>query len=271
MKNVDYQMIILKLGGSVITRKESAFPIINSKNLDRICREVSEAKPGKLVIVHGAGSFGHPYAKKYEIGHEIKNQEDFRKKKLGYSLTHNSVKELNIRVCHHLLTYGVPAIALPPSSFILTRNKRIESADLSMLENYLEMGWVPVLHGDVVLDMDENIKMAVLSGDQLVKYLAEKLRPGRIILGSDVDGIYNRDPKTDLQAELLPVVKSLEDLESLQGARTVDVTGGMTGKLKELLELAERGIESKIINADQPGLLKKSLKGEKVKGTLISK
>jgi isopentenyl phosphate kinase len=264
-------MMILKLGGSVITRKESAFPIINSNNLERICREISEAKPKKLVIVHGAGSFGHPHAKKYEISQEIKNQEDFQKKRLGYSLTQNSVKELNSRVCRHLVTYGVPAISLPPSSFILTRNKRIESADLSIVEKYLHMGWVPVLHGDVVLDLDENIKMAVLSGDQLVKYLAEKLHPGNIILGSDVDGIYNRDPKTDPQARLLPVVKSLEDLESLQGARTVDVTGGMTGKLRELLELAERGIESKIINADQPGLLKKSLNGEKVKGTIIKK
>jgi isopentenyl phosphate kinase len=264
-------MMILKLGGSVITRKESAFPLINSKNLERISQEISEAQPEKLVIVHGAGSFGHPHAQKYDIGQEIKNQEDFQKKKLGYCLTQNSVKELNSRVCRHLLTYGVPAIALPPSSFILTRNKRIESADLSIILKYLQMGWVPVLHGDVVLDLDENIKMAVLSGDQLVSYLAEKLHPGRIILGSDVDGIYNRDPKTDPQAQLLPIVKSLEDLESLQGARTVDVTGGMTGKLTELLELAEIGIESEIINADQPGLLEKSLNGEKVKGTIITK
>ena len=264
-------MIILKLGGSVITRKESSFPIINSNNLDRICREIANAKPEKLVIVHGAGSYGHPYAKKYEIGQKIKNQKDFQKKKLGYSLTQNSVKELNSRVCHHLLTYGVPAIALPPSSFIQTRNKRIEIADLSITEKYLEMGWVPVLHGDVVLDLDENINIAVLSGDQLVKYLAEELHPRRIILGSDVDGIYNRDPKTDPQAQLLPVVKSLEDLETLQGTRTVDVTGGMTGKLRELLALAERGIKSEIINADQPGLLEKSLNGEKVKGTIITK
>jgi isopentenyl phosphate kinase len=265
------QIIILKLGGSVITRKESPFPIINSHNLERICREIAESKPAKLIIVHGAGSFGHPHAKKYEIGQQIKNQADFQEKRLGYSQTQNSVKELNTRVCQHLLTYGVPAITLPPSSFLLTRNKRIESADLSIVEKYLQMGWVPVLHGDVVLDLDENIKMAVLSGDQLVKHLAQKLHPRRIILGSDVDGIYNRDPKTDPQAQLLPIVKSFEDLESLQGARTVDVTGGMTGKLKELLELAEMGIQSEIINADQPGLLEKALNGEKVKGTIITK
>ena len=267
----DNQIMILKLGGSIITRKESPFPIINSQNLKRICMEIAESKPAKLVIVHGAGSFGHPYAKKYGIGQKIKDHENFQEKQLGYSLTQNSVKELNTRVCQHLLTYGVPAVTLSPSSFILTRNKRIESTDLSILEKYLQMGWVPVLHGDVVLDLDENIKMAVLSGDQLVSYLAEKLQPKRIILGSDVDGIYNRDPKTDPQAQLLPIVKSLKDLETLQGARTVDVTGGMTGKLKELLKLAEIGIQSEIINASQPGLVEKALNGQKVKGTIITK
>ena len=265
------QIMILKLGGSVITRKESPFPIINSQNLKRICREIAESKPVKLVIVHGAGSFGHPYAKKYQIGQQIKSQENFQEKKLGYSLTQNSVKELNTRVCQHLLINGVPAVSLSPSSFILTRNMRIEAADLSILKKYLQMGWVPVLHGDVVLDLDDDIKMAVLSGDQLVKHLAEKLQSRRIILGSDVDGIYNRDPKTDPQAQLLPVVKSFKDLESQQGASTVDVTGGMTGKLKELLELANIGIQSEIINADQPGLLEKALNGQKVKGTIITK
>ena len=54
---------------------------------------------------------------------------------------------------------------------------------------------VPVLYGDVVLDANEDLKMAVISGDQLVSYLSLKLKPERIILGSDVDGIFDRDLK----------------------------------------------------------------------------
>ena len=54
---------------------------------------------------------------------------------------------------------------------------------------------MPVLYGDVVLDVEDKIKMAVLSGDQIVKYLAENLKPKKVVLGSDVDGIYNKDPK----------------------------------------------------------------------------
>lgn len=114
---------------------------------------------------------------------------------MGFTLTQNSVKNLNHFVCHYLLNHGIPAVAVPPSSFITSRNKRIESARLEMVEKYLEMGMVPVLYGDVVLDADEDLKMAVISGDQLVSYLSLKLKPERIILGSDVDGIFDRDPK----------------------------------------------------------------------------
>ena len=45
------------------------------------------------------------------------------------------------------------------------------------------------------LTWTDKIKMAVLSGDQIVKYLAENLKPEKVVLGSDVDGIYNKDPK----------------------------------------------------------------------------
>lgn len=265
------KMIILKLGGSVITRKDKSKPTLNPVNLERIAMEIAKAKVEKLVIIHGAGSFGHPYARKYEIGSKIRDKKELTRKKMGFALTQNAVKNLNHFVCYYLLKYGIPAIAVPPSSFLTSHNKRIESANLEMVEKYLEMGLVPVLHGDVVLDENEDIQMAVVSGDQLVKYLAEKLQPERIILGSDVDGIYNRDPKGHSDAQLLRVVKSLEDLEFLEGAQTVDVTGGMAGKLQELLELAKRGIESEIINAGTEGVLLDALKGEKVKGTIITK
>ncbi len=97
--------------------------------------------------------------------------------KKGFALTQNSVKTLNHFLCHYLLKWGIPAIALPPSSFIKSKNKRIESANLEITEKYLEMGLVPVLHGDVVLDENEDIRMAVVSGDQLAHLPGRKVTP----------------------------------------------------------------------------------------------
>ena len=72
-------------------------------------------------------------------------------------------------------------------------------------------------------------------------------------------------------AYLLKVVTSHNDLESADSTQTVDVTGGMGGKLNELLELAKIGIESEIINASHDNNIKRALKGEKGIGTLIRK
>lgn len=264
-----YNLIILKLGGSVITRKDSTEPEVDYENLDRIAGEIAENTSKHLVIVHGAGSFGHPFAKKYSIGSLIKSEDDFKDKKKGFCLTQSWVKKLNTIVCDKLREKGIFAVSIQPSSFLITKNKRICSGDLRIIEKYVEMGFVPVIYGDVVLDTDESIKTAVLSGDQIIKYLAENLRAERVILGSDVDGIYTKNPKKYQDAQLISVVSSLEDLELIEGASAVDVTGGMGGKLKELLILAQNGIESEIINANKPNYVNKALKGLKGIGTII--
>ncbi|MBP2044940.1 isopentenyl phosphate kinase [Methanobacterium aggregans] len=266
-------MIILKLGGSVITRKDSATPALDNENLNRIAKEISEssknAKYGELIVVHGAGSFGHPYAKKYDIGSSIPDEEEFQRKRKGFCITQEAVKNLNSAVCQHLRQYGIPAVSVQPSSFVRTKNKRICHADLDLIKKYLDSGFVPVLYGDVVLDDDEAIKMAVLSGDQIINYLGKNLKPDRVILGSDVNGIYRKDPKKYSNEEPVKIVTSHEDLESTEGTQTVDVTGGMGGKLTELLQLAEIGVESEILNAGSPNLIKRALMGERGIGTRI--
>lgn len=263
-------MIILKLGGSVITKKEAKDPTIDHDNLNRIAEEIGSSSFDKLIIIHGAGSFGHPFARKYFIGSSIKNEDDLNYKKLGFSITQSWVKKLNTIVCESLRENGVLSLSIQPSSFIITKNKRIYSCDLTLIKKYLDLGFVPVIYGDVVLDMDETIKMCVLSGDQIIQYLGENLKPQRVILGSDVDGIYTKNPKKYPDAELIETVTSCEDL-SAEGSLNVDVTGGMKGKLRELLDLAEIGVESEILNACRRGFIKRALGHQKGIGTIVKK
>jgi len=263
-------LIILKLGGSVITKKGAKEPILNQDNLDRISAEIARSLSDKLIIVHGAGSFGHPFASEYKIGKPIKDKVDLERKKMGFSITQSWVKKLNTHVCDSLRQNGVLAVSIQASSFIITKNKRIYSCNLDLIKKYLELGFVPVIYGDVVLDIDESIKICVLSGDQIIQYLGENLKPERVILGSDVDGIYTKDPKKYEDAELMELVTSCEDLKT-EGSINVDVTGGMHGKLQELLELADMGIQSEIINAERKGIVQRALNNEKILGTIVKK
>lgn len=283
-------MIILKLGGSILTKKDLELPELDYNNLNRIANEISEYfndnkytnnednnkknnnqenNSQGLVIVHGAGSFGHPPAKKYNIGAKFEESE-YPKMRIGFSITQNCVKKLNTEVCDVLVKNNIPAVSIQASSFISTKNKRINSdtTNLDLIKKYIANRFVPVIYGDVVLDSE--LKIAVLSGDQIITYLAKNLNPEKVILGTDVDGVYNKNPKsTDSNARLIKTLSSLNQLESFDSTTNVDVTGGMVGKIKELLDLAEMGIESSIINANTNGIIYSALNGYKIKGTLI--
>ena len=275
-------MIILKLGGSIITKKESSTSQIDYDNLNRISKEIKTALDNKdsnlslqdgLIIVHGAGSFGHPPAKKYKIG-QVFDIEEYDSKRIGFSKTQNAVNYLNTEVCKNFIENEIPCVCIQASSFITTENKRIKTGNLDLIEKYLEEGYVPVIYGDPVIDSE--LKMAILSGDQIIQYFARNLlsksnNDNKVILGTDVDGVYTKNPKTHDDAEHLDKVSSIDDIEALEAATTVDVTGGMVGKIKELLELADIGINSKIINVNKEDYIRKALENEDIFGTIISK
>jgi isopentenyl phosphate kinase len=136
----------------------------------------------------------------------------------------------------------------------------------------LSMGFVPVLYGDTTID--EKLGFTVLSGDQIVAYLSRKLGANRIIIGVDTDGLYNADPKLDKNAKLyshltLSEVKKIQD--KLGKSTVSDVTGGMPGKVSELIPAVEAGIPVMLVNAGKANRVYKALMGQDVEGTVIEK
>jgi isopentenyl phosphate kinase len=93
-------------------------------------------------------------------------------------------------------------------------------------------------------------------------------------MGIDVDGLFTGDPKVDSSAHLVNRL-TLEELKKMlariEESKVTDVTGGMLGKMAELMPAVEKGIPSFIVNAAKPNNVYKSLKGEKTVGTLIER
>ena len=259
--------IILKLGGSVITKKEKPLTP-NKPAIKRLAKEISKAKVEKLVIIHGGGSYGHPLAKEYELNQGFKNTVQL----IGFSKTRWAMSTLNALIVEALVNCGVPAVAVCPSSFIITKHGRIEKADWKVVAKLLEMGFVPVLYGDAILD--SSIGFTILSGDQLVAELAIKFDAERIVIGVDVDGLYTSDPKTNASAKLIREInlEKLNEYQSMiESSKTVDVTGGMLGKISELKRAIQHGITVLIVNALKPNKIYKALRNERVVGTLIKR
>jgi isopentenyl phosphate kinase len=255
----------LKLGGSVVTDKDSHLKA-DIPTIQRLAEEIARSQIQRVLIVHGAGSFGHPLAKKYEINDGFKHEKQL----LGFCEIRMAMIELNRILVDALLKEDVPAVPLFPCSYVTTLKGRIESIDLTPIIGLLRLGFVPVTCGDVVYD--RTLGFTVLSGDQLISYLSVGLNASRIVLGVDVDGIFTSNPKTDPDAELLDHLSLNEVrnlLSSLGESTSTDVTGGMFGKISELITAVEKGIEVIVMNASKPGRILEVLAGRDFVGTRI--
>ena len=256
-------LTIVKLGGSVITDKRRRFAL-RPGTVRRLARELAAAD-GEMVLVHGGGSFGHPLARLYGIAEGYSNERQL----MGFSLTHRAMERLNARLIEALQGAGVPAAAIQPSACALVRNGRIERMELRPLRALLELGILPVLYGDVVPDLRKG--MSVLSGDQIAVYLARELGASRVIMGTDVDGVYRVDPKTK-RKELVRMITPATWREfsgCIGAALGENVTLGMAGKVEELISLIESGVDAEIINAAKRGIVRRALLGERGLGTVI--
>jgi len=97
---------------------------------------------------------------------------------------------------------------------------------------------IPVLYGDMVIDTD--LKASVVSGDAIISYLARSLKVNKVFFGANVDGIYDANPIKDKNAKLIPEINSenINDiLNKVSGSNNIDVTGGMQGKLLEIMDI----------------------------------
>ena len=198
-----------------------------------------------IVLVHGAGSFGHIPAKRWDLASGFRKPSQLR----GLSITKSKLLEWEAIIGDEFLRERVPLFQLSTSDFVVTNRGRIRSADMGPIRKWLSIGCIPSLGGDLVTDVKRGF--AILSGDQLAAHLAIKLAASRLIFGIDVDGIFDANPKLSTRAKLLGSISTgqASGLIKMAGISfTPDVTGGMAGKISEAVVAARRGIPVYFVN-----------------------
>ena len=86
-----------------------------------------------MILVHGAGSFGHITAKKYQLDEGFQDPEQL----IGLSEVYHDVRELNLKFMNELLLHGFPGISVPPMVILRNRAKMISYMDFEMFEKVL--------------------------------------------------------------------------------------------------------------------------------------
>ncbi|UCG95839.1 MAG: isopentenyl phosphate kinase family protein [archaeon] len=258
---------ILKLGGSVITEK-GRLATAKKDVIERLAREIASARKEKefqLVLVNGVGSFGHIPVKEYGLKNGMKD----RKTRKGFAKVHKYVEDLNRIIWDSLEREGLIAVPVHPLSFILQDDWKIVKFETDVIEGFLKQNVIPMLYGDMVLDLKQGC--SIISGDDIVPYLSQKLDVDRIIMGTNTDGIFDKDPNLFPDARPIPEISNenyKKVLDGISGSTETDVTGGMKEKVRKLIERTG-GTICVIYNAEKEGLTKKALLGERV-GTILS-
>lgn len=214
---------VLKLGGSVITEKDRA-ETLDGGALDAAADAVAAASD-ELALVHGAGSFGHHYAEKHGVSVTAGTVD------AGAALEiHGSMTTLNRFVLSRLHDRSVDALPVHPLSAGARDADAALDLSLASARRLLGEGFVPVSHGDVI--GHERRGVTIISGDEVVVEWATGLDADRVGLCSTVDGVYD---------ESGAVIDRIDDFDAvadaLGGSDATDVTGGMAGKVRTLLEL----------------------------------
>ena len=248
--------VILKWGGGLITRKsnlcEANYGVIDS--LSEICRRSDK----NLVIIHGAGSFGHLKAKKYRLAEGNIPGID---QNTGVKEVRNDMLELNSIVVKSLQNHGLSVMTYPPHKWA-TGTGPYFGGELPIHEG------ITVVYGDVVDDSEKGF--GILSGDDLMfRYATELPDVERAVFAiGGVDGILKVPPEHAKPEDLIEVWSPQMEFEG-EHASDIDVTGGIGLKAARGAMIAEKGVDVLIINGEIPERVLSAINGQSVKGTRI--
>ncbi len=261
-------LLLLKLGGSLITDKDQPHTA-RADVLARLAQEIAAARQAdpslRLIIGHGSGSFGHQPAKKFGTRQRVHSAADWR----GFAEVWQKARALNQIVVEALTTAGVPVIAFPPSACITARDGQTAQWDLTPLVAALNAGLVPLVNGDTVFD--ELRGGTILSTEDVFVHLTHRLNPRRILLAGLEAGVWADFPACTRLVERITPRNAAQVIAGVGGSASVDVTGGMLDKVKQMLALIEDHpqLEVLIFSGSQPGLVLQALSG-RAPGTLLT-
>ena len=237
----DGDILVVKLGGSIVTYKDRAFAI-RLRLVEHLAGLLAETRRGKgydILVVIGGGSFGH-----------VAVEEARRAGAPPWdtiSVTSMAMYELALQVSDILVSKGLHAYIFPPHAFCKPRGLR-PNCDWSIVSHSLAHGLVPLLFGDIY--PLEGGGYGIVSGDDLVIEGACALGAEKAVFLTNVDGVY-RDVSS--RKTILFMDRALvERIVKRQNAGTwgtVDVTGGMKRKLESILVNGCKGLRIIIANA----------------------
>jgi isopentenyl phosphate kinase len=236
-------IVFIKLGGAAITDKSiprTALLENITQLAHQIARVVQEKPNLRIVIGHGSGSFGHFSGQKHGTRAGVTNQEEW----LGFAEVWKDARQLNELVLHAFQDAGLPVIAFPPSAWLTTKNRIVESKQILPIQSALQNGLIPMVNGDVIFD--SAIGGTIFSTEEVFSILVDDLQPCQIILASREPGVWEDFPQNTRLASSITPQNLRQSSNHMLGSTGMDVTGGMEKKVSLMMAILQQHPEIQI-------------------------
>ncbi len=259
--------VVVKLGGGLITEK-ARLTTVQEARLNRLAEEIAAAVHHgvKVLVVHGAGSFGHLRAKAWGLAggrSDAQGTDDCSSQDEAVDKVREDMMTLAHHVSDALQRAGLSTSRHPPHRWA----KGLGTAFTGDVLPLQPERCVPITWGDVV-PVEGPAEFGILSGDDLVHRCAVEL-PGitRVVFAmGGADGVLRRPPHEATEEDLITEWHDEEEFVGLHAAE-MDVTGGIGLKVQRARSIAAHGIETLFVNGEVEGRLQAALMGHPVRGT----
>ncbi len=241
--------IVIKLGSTTLTQGTSK---ISRGKLEDLARQINALMDDHEIVIVTSGAIA---AAKHYIeltrGNAIAVKQALAA--IGQPVLMRFYQEVfndySIKIGQCLLTYR---------DF---ENDLSRSNTLDTINTLLANGYIPVINENDTIATDE-IKFG--DNDKLGALVAALLKADLLILASDIDGIYDGDPKSSTQAKLIKEVKDIDALAYLQNGSSVSFlgTGGIKSKLEAARICQSNNVEMWIVNGSKDEFVRLALEGK---------
>lgn len=254
----DKKRIVIKIGTSTLTHKTGR---LNIRRVEELIKTIADLQnSGKEIIIVSSGAVGLGTAK---LGLKERPKDTPSKQacaavgqcELMY-MYDNQFAKYNLTVAQILLT-----------KIVIESESRVNV--INTFQKLLEHNVIPIVNENDTVAIDE-LLLEVGENDSLAAIVAHLSQADLLIILSDIDGLYNKDPHSNPDAKLIPVVEEITDeiRDLAGGAGTSFGKGGMITKINAADIAKSAGIDMVIMNGNNPENLYNFFEGKQI-GTLF--
>lgn len=256
----DKQRIVIKVGTSTLTYENGK---ANLRKVEKLCKVISDLEnQGHKMVLVSSGALGVGMGK---LGITTRPTETNKKQAIAavgqcelMFMYDKFFDEYNNVVSQILLTKYV----------VETPHK--EETVRNTFMSLIDMGIIPIVNENDSVATDELEGNKIGDNDQLSAIVAKIINADKLIILTDIDGLYDKNPATNSDAKKINTVELITDeIKAMAGGRgSSRGTGGMATKILAAEIATEVGIDVQIISGENPETIYDVFEGKPV-GTIF--